>query len=317
VEPGGEQIEAQLSEDRAPLVALTSLGDALVTLAIAASWPAFCLDERPAVWQKKAAMRHQLLHVLDNMTLRERRGDRRRRGDAIRIAMLIDALSFPQQRDAAASLRARFVDELNEELPSRSIDPSHVVNELDAVDGSLIESPDVWPIEFSDGALASPSSKFFARYFRSEVAEVDPAFVNQLEIRDLGLASPPRIRLGFSASVLMVGAAATAEFHQPIGIVPMVFGLIDATTAIRANLADVRGREAMARALEAKSRADVAREALREEIYIKSQGELERSPELVELVVETALPAVAQLSDPSVGKLTRVLDERGDEPSAS
>lgn len=268
------------------------------------------MDERPTTWQKKAELRHELMHVLDDAMLRERRRDRARRGDAIRIATLIDALSFPQHETMAARLRARFAEELNRETPSRPIRPAEILGELDVVDGSLLEPPDAWPNETSDGALYSPSAKFFARYFRSEVAGSDPAFANQLEIRDLGFASPPRIRLGFSASVLMAGAAMTADLHQPLGIVPMVLGLVDATIIIRANLADVRGLEATARALEARSKADVAREALREQIYIKSHGELERSPELVELMVETALPAVARLSDPSVGELKSVADDR-------
>ena len=230
--------------------------------------------------------------------------------------MLLDA--FASDRQGSSSyvdrLSADFERQLLDESSSRSLGDADLLTDLDARDGSLLEGDHLGPFSSPHWRRVVPSDRFFARYFRAEVAPTRVEYVNQLEILDIRTASPPRLRIGLSTSILTAGAAATVGLNPIFGIAVILLGLIDATIVIRANLADVRGREADVRAKQASTRTAIARESLREQIYLVTKGELERSPEVAELVVRTALPAVLQLSESSVDELRALEPDDHEDP---
>ncbi len=313
------RIEARLSQSPAPLTALTDLGDALGALAIAASWPAFCLDERPDTWAFRQDLAHALSHALRNSIYggrprRDRRDQYGYRGDALRIALLIDAFRSDRRGfNLTEDLRRDFEAQLRDES-SRSEPPGpHLLDQLDDRDGSALEHNYLGRgFHRARWQPFAPTDVFFARYFRAEVAATRPEYLGKLEILDLRLASPPVLRLGFSTTILAGGGFAAFELNPVCGAVVMLLGLIDATLVCRTNLAKVRGLEAETNVTQANARAAIARETLREHIYVIAQGRLEESPEIVELVTDTALPAVLRLSEPSVDDL-RPLPPEADE----
>ena len=251
--PSAPRIEARLSRDRASLSELVQLGDALTTLGFAASWPSFCLDERPEVVANRASLAHTLSHAQVQFL---GVGDRRRhgarfRGDALRVGTLEAAL---WQRPTRRFDPSHIQRELGPEAESLGL--PDLIDKLDRHDGSLLEAE---PRIFHDGFARAPTERFFARYFQAEVAPIaGPEYARQLEILDLHRASPPVLRLGLSTTILMAGGAAATGVNPECGIAVILLGLVDATMVIRANLAELRGRPTRARSRQPPKRLSLA-----------------------------------------------------------